>query len=373
MIDRVLIRNFKCFREQQFELGKLNVFCGANGVGKSSCIQAFLIAREVFQCVDKPAYVKLNNLYKQDLGQVLDVFHASASDEFISFEFQSEGTSIRISAPADSSRAEEHFLSFEETNSTNLSCFHSRETGYFSYLSPERDGPRDIQQIQSAPHNCLQLGTSGEYTAEVLATYERETVRQALRFVDQPESKLPEQLQPQLQRWASEIFPGIELKPVTSPGTNAVGVRIKKAGIEAEWLKPTNIGFGISYCLPMLLGGLLGRENGLFIIDSPEAHLHPASQSRISHFLCQVANANTQVIVETHSDHILNGVRLAVAKGRIPAEDVRIHYLDQAEEGIVYERISVKKDGSLSIWPAGFFDQTEKDLAEIVKHKRRGI
>ncbi len=371
MIERILIRNFKGFREAQFELGKLNIFCGANGVGKSSIVQAFLIARGVFQCTDSPAYVKLNNLFKQDLGQVLDVFHANASDDFIAFEFELDGKSIRLTAPADSNRAEEHFLRFDDVASTNLSCFYSRETGAFSYLSPERDGPRDIQQIQSAPHNCLQLGTSGEYTAEVLATYERETVRQALQFVDQSAPKLPDQLQPQLQRWANEIFPGIELKTVTSPGTNAVGIRIKKAGIQAEWLKPTNVGFGISYCLPVLLGGLLGRENGLFIIDSPEAHLHPASQSKIAQFLCQVANANTQVVVETHSDHILNGVRLAVAKGSIASEDVRIHYLYATENGAVAEQILIKKDGSLSMWPAGFFDQTEKDLAEIVKHKRR--
>ena len=370
MINRIAIRNFKCFREVEFEFGKLNIFCGVNGVGKSSLIQAFLIAREVFQCADIPAYVKLNKLFKQDLGQVLDIFHVNSLDDFISFEFHVDGTRIGLRAPTDSTRMEEHFLRFDKVDLNQLDCFHSREIGCFSYLSPERDGPRDIQQIQSAPHNCLQLGTSGEYTAEVLATYERETVRRALQFANQTELKLPEQLQPQLQRWANEIFPGIELKAVTSAGINAVGVRIKKGGIEAEWLKPTNVGFGISYCLPILLGGLLSREDGLFIIDSPEAHLHPASQSKIAQFLCQVANANTQVIVETHSDHILNGVRLAVAMGRIPAEDVRIHYLDQNERGIVCDKISVKKDGSLSLWPAGFFDQTEKDLAEIVKIKR---
>jgi predicted ATPase len=373
MIDRIAIHNFKCFREQSFELKKLNIFCGANGVGKSSCIQAFLIAREVFQCADKPIYVKLNNLFKHDLGQVYDVFHNAASNEQIRFVIQSGQDVISMNAPADSFRADEHLLEFDEMPLKRIACFSSRETGFFSYLSPERDGPRDIQQIQSAPLNCLQIGTSGEYTAEVLATYERSSVRKGLQFVEKLDAKLPEQLQPQLERWASEIFPGIQLKPVTSPGTNAVGIRIKKGGLEAEWLKPTNIGFGISYCLPMLLGGLLGREDGLFIIDSPEAHLHPASQSKIAGFLCQVANANTQIIVETHSDHILNGVRLAVAHGVIASDDVRIHYLFHGEAGVQCEQISIKKDGSLSKWPAGFFDQTEKDLAEIVKSKRRTI
>jgi predicted ATPase len=371
MIDRIRINNFKCFREQSFDIKKLNVFCGPNGVGKSSCIQAFLIAREVYQCADTPIYVKLNNLFKQDLGQVLDIFHNSATNEQVSFEFHSGERSIIISAPVGSARAEERFLQFDAVPESSLECFVSRMTGYFTYLSPERDGPRDIQPIQSAPLDCLQIGTSGEYTAEVLATYERMPVREGLQFVDQSGSKLPDQLQPQLERWTNEIFPNIQLKPVTSPGTNAVGVRIKKGGIEAEWLKPTNIGFGISYCLPMLLGGLLGREEGLFIIDSPEAHLHPASQSKIANFLCQVANANTQVVVETHSDHILHGIRLAVAKGVIPPEDVRIHYLSASDEGVLSEQIAVKKDGSLSKWPAGFFDQTEKDLAEIVKSKRR--
>jgi len=126
MIDRILIRNFKCFREQPFELRKLNIFCGANGVGKSSCIQAFLIAREVFQCADMPTYVKLNNLFKQDLGQVNDVFHTNASDEYIAFEFQTKDESIKLSAPADSTRAEEHFLRFDEVSSTRISCFDSR-------------------------------------------------------------------------------------------------------------------------------------------------------------------------------------------------------------------------------------------------------
>ena len=116
----------------------------------------------------------------------------------------------------------------------------------------------------------------------------------------------------------------------------------------------------------------MGRENGLFIVDSPEAHLHPESQSKIAQFLSRVANANTQVVVETHSDHILNGVRLAVAKGILDSKNIRIHYLFATDEGVSSEQIFIKKDGSLSLWPSGFFDQTEKDLAEIVKHKRRG-
>ena len=371
MISLLTIRNFKCFREQSFDFAKLNIFCGANGVGKSSLIQSLLIIREAVQCKEQPVFVRLNRLFEQDLGQVLDVFHANPSNDQIQFDIRIPGVHHSMYAKADSGRAEDSYLEFESFTAPEIECFQSRETGFFTYLSPERDGPRDLQQIQSVPLIHLQIGNRGEFVAEVLYAKGREIVRPELKyphsFDDYPGT---DRLESQLEKWAGGVFPGIELKTVTSPGTNAVGIRIKKNGIESEWLKPTNVGFGISYCLPILLGGLLSRDDGLLIIDSPEAHLHPASQSQVAQFLCHVANANTQVVIETHSDHILNGVRLAVAKGTIAPQDVRIHSLAQGDGRVIYQPISVTQSGSLSLWPSGFFDQTEKDLAEIVKSRR---
>ncbi len=371
MISSLSIRNFKCFREQSFEFGKLNIFCGANGVGKSSLVQSLLIVREAAQCKEKPVFVRLNNLFEQDLGQVQDVFHANPSSDQIEFDICMTGAAHKLVAKADSECSENSYLEFDSFTTPQIECLQSRETGFFTFLSPERDGPRDLQQIQSAPLNHLQIGCRGEYAAEVLHANEREIVRSELRYPRRStDNPVNNRLQSQLESWAGEVFPGLELKTVTSSGTNAVGIRVKKSGIESEWLKPTNVGFGISYCLPILLGGLLSRHDGVLIIDSPEAHLHPASQSHVAQFLCHVANANTQVFVETHSDHILNGARLAIAKGILAPQDVRIHSLAQRDGQVVCQPISITQSGSLSLWPTGFFDQTEKDLAEIVKLRR---
>lgn len=371
MISSLSIRNFKCFREQAFDFGKLTIFCGPNGVGKSTAIQSLLIIREALQCKEQPVFVRLNSLFEQDLGQVQDVLHVNPSNEQIQFEFLTPDTEGSLNAKADLSFAENLYLEFESFSVPEIKCLRSRETGAFTFLSPERDGPRDLQQIQSAPRKHLQIGNRGEYVAQVLLANEREIVRPELRFPQiSKENRGTDRLQSQLEIWAGEVFPGIELKTVTSQGTNVAGIRIKKQGIESDWLKPTNVGFGISYCLPIILSGLLGLSDGMLIIDSPEAHLHPASQSNVAQFLCHVAHANTQVVIETHSDHILNGIRLGVAKGIISPEDVKIYSLGQDDHQVTCRSISVSKNGSLSLWPTGFFDQTEKDLAEIVRIRR---
>ena len=83
-----------------------------------------------------------------------------------------------------------------------------------------------------------------------------------------------------------------------------------------EWQRPANVGFGLSYAFPLLAAGILSSINQTLIIDSPEAHLHPSGQSLMGRFSAQVASTGRQMLVETHSDHYLNGVRLAVA-GRL--------------------------------------------------------
>ena len=74
------------------------------------------------------------------------------------------------------------------------------------------------------------------------------------------------------------------------------------------------MGFGVTYSLPIILSGLIAKEKGLLIVENPEAHLHPAGQSRMGVFLAWLAGKGVQVLVETHSDHIINGIRRAIAE-----------------------------------------------------------
>src|SRR5438046_1441121 len=76
--------------------------------------------------------------------------------------------------------------------------------------------------------------------------------------------------------------------------------------------RPTNVGFGITYALPIVVSILSARPGSLVIIENPEAHLHPRGQVRMGELLSLASTAGIQVLIETHSDHVLNGIRLAV-------------------------------------------------------------
>jgi predicted ATPase len=126
------------------------------------------------------------------------------------------------------------------------------------------------------------------------------------------------------------------------------------------------MGFGVSTALPILVAGLVAERNGLLVIENPEIHLHPAGQSAIGEFLAKVAADGVQVLVETHSDHVINGMRRAVAESELPARDAVLHYFDDA-----VTEIAVDERGKLSTWPAGFFDQIDRDLGAIALRQRR--
>jgi predicted ATPase len=107
--------------------------------------------------------------------------------------------------------------------------------------------------------------------------------------------------------------------------------------------------------------------DGLLLVENPEAHLHPFGQSRIGAFLASLAATGRQVFVETHSDHVINGIRLAIKYGVTPNESALFNYfhsLNGASRSAITQ-IAADDSGSLEDWPEGFFDQIERDLSRL--------
>jgi predicted ATPase len=110
----------------------------------------------------------------------------------------------------------------------------------------------------------------------------------------------------------------------------------------------------------------VAQEGQVVVIDSPEAHLHPFAQSQMGRLLAHFAAAGLQILIETHSDHLLNGVRLAVKDKVLSHEAARIHFFTGASadgHGVISPVLDA--EGGVSEWPDGFFDQTEKDLSRL--------
>ena len=143
----------------------------------------------------------------------------------------------------------------------------------------------------------------------------------------------------------------------------------------------TNIGFGISYVLPIIVTGLIAKPGTIMIVENPEAHLHPSAQSKIGQFLAVIAQSGVNVIVETHSDHVINGIQIATARRTISKEYVTINFFSKGEnqqaenqtknrQPIITE-ITINEKGELSRWPKGFFDQTQIDYVKLLDLRRR--
>jgi hypothetical protein len=133
-------------------------------------------------------------------------------------------------------------------------------------------------------------------------------------------------LRTQLEYWASDVIRPIQISANWPPGITATVVRFQDPATLGEPIRPSNMGFGLSYALPILVAGLLAPVGGLLMVENPEAHLHPAGQSKLGRFLAMVAGAGAQVIVETHSDHVLNGIRLAATESTSHASYSRRAY-----------------------------------------------
>jgi predicted ATPase len=240
------------------------------------------------------------------------------------------------------------------------------------YLGAERLGPRELSDTDSVPDEALRVGSRGEFTAQVLARHTGR-VREALCHPATTEKGGAVQLIKQAEFWMQEITPEIEIRTVPLVQMSSVhALQFKRSGVATDWLRPPNIGFGVSYALPIVVGGLLAAPGSLFLVENPEAHLHPQGQSHIGRFLAHLATAGVQVIVETHSDHVLNGVRLAAADPRHPIrhDQVIVQHFHSGNAPPRSKAIELTEKAGLSAWPVGFFDQSERDLAAILKTRR---
>jgi len=377
MINKLQIKNFKCFLNQEINLGKLTVFAGANGVGKSSVIQSFLIVKRYFEEYNKnqkSISIALNDKKNTflELGSSKELLNSDAPNTIISFSVYTDRLMKLIEF--DTKRANTVLFSGDSINSEEEDEEEKELMDFFSlsntlhYLNAERLGPRNILELQD---DVKTVGFQGEFTGQVIADAMKEEkgdefvkVITEKRF-DQDTSPL---IHRQIEAWTNFALPDVQIQIKTFEEINKVRIGIRKKGANTDFLHPNNIGFGISYVLPIVVTGLIAQRGDFVIIENPEAHLHPFSQSRVGQFLAKMAGAGVQILVETHSEHVINGIRIGALKNFINHSDVIVNFFSQKSgEKVNVHKIELNKDADLKKWPYGFFDQIQQDFAEIMK------
>ena len=360
----------------------MNLFTGINGTGKSTLIQALLLTAlqdsSHRMSEYEPGNLNLNGNYVE-LGSFSDVKNSSTLKtdpiEFNIIFAYPEGTpklarlNYLLIEDSEDDRIAEIMFNEKCLDENGREGKNNEPFGYWNwthligesihYISANRIGPQDFYLRQSPPEDD-NVGTRGEYTANILHLSKKRQQEVSPLLIAEQET--PHTVLGQTEAWLRKIFNGgkIDIKNVE---TNILIMQMSSDD-SSNLYKPLNIGFGYSYALPIIVSGLIAKKDGILIVENPEAHLHPNAQSQLAKFLATVSKSGVQVIVESHSDHILNGLRVAVLDKIITAADLNILYFQRdATKQVV--KIPVTETGAIYDWPPGFFDQTNKDFERL--------
>lgn len=364
MIREISVKNFKCFEQISVDFKELNLFTGVNGMGKSTIIQAILLLRQTYEKYNSSDWnrIILNGHYI-NLGTTKDIAYWYRKED-----------DIQISVLED-----EAMWSCTWNNETVNLLLSQEEQSYsekielmgsgFEYISAERLGPqRYYDNLLNEDYQNFQIGARGEKAVALLNDIGNDfKVYTNMRHF----SESSERLDLQINAWMSEISPGIKINAIPYFDVNLMGLRYAiSSSMGEESTNALNMGFGVSYVLPIIVALLKARKGDLIILENPEAHLHPRGQRRIGELVALASANGVQIIMETHSDHILNGIRLAVKQKNISSEQVKVNYFYQYvdEKGMQrHDKTSpeILEDGSLSNWPEGFFDEWDKAIDEL--------
>lgn len=373
MITSIRLSNFKCFRTLSLELGALNVFAGMNGAGKSTVMQSLLAIRQSWESSSlAKEHIQLNGTLV-DLGAAGEVYCADPNSEFI--EIILRGIEPDAGLELHSTQAEhysnQYFLTLDSPVRIDGSI-PALFSDPFNYLHAERIGPRKVFPIPLDEVNSLRVGKCGESAAYIVASELKETeIGNDSIILESSDGREYPTLHYQWALWMARLFPGFEADYQIYDKADQVrlGLALQRQETgQSLYVRPTNTGFGLSFVLGIIVAGLVAKSNTVLMVENPEAHLHPRAQSMIGEFLARVAAGGTQVFVETHSEHVLNGIRRMVKQTILTPDAVRFHFFARTSTNFEpsVTPIAVSSSGDISAWPKGFFDQLDQDLSIIL-------
>lgn len=421
MINKLEVKNFKCLKELNINLKKLNILSGINSSGKSSVVQTLLLIKQSIDQIPKlkessellETYSKINGLksyvdsielagkvetisddflkvksminsFNQlqkiiddfnfplkkiqlkgdyiDAGQPKDLLYEEAYDDIIGFKLDYNDSNLRIDCDITNiTQSDSIPCKVKLSGNKNINFYKDKS---FQYLSADRVGPQNLYDFSLDVISNGNIGSRGEYFAHYLAENRHTDLFISNLICPGVESK---QLLPNASAWLAKISNGISIDPEIMSDLQKVKLRYQYFN-NSKKLFPKNIGFGISYVLPVIVSILKSKPGDLIIIENPESHLHPAGQTEIGK-LCSIASNNgVQIIVETHSDHFLNGIRVAAKERMIQADDVEIYFFSRNHENLAskIDNPKMNQEGKISSWPIGFFDEWDNQLDKLL-------
>jgi len=378
VLNSLHLQNFKSAKDLFIPLSPLTVLTGLNGSGKSSVLQALALIKQSHDTDNSCRHLTLRGSLLQ-FGRGEDIlFDGRKTDELrldLTINHAALCWHCMVNPEADSLEVEPQ---------GNISILNSVLEG-LQFIQADRMTPA-IQYLQtgSVDRDKRTLGSHGEFTVDYLSRNTEMKVSKQRRY---PESKLQGKQNIDLMRsvaptdslldvtaaWLQLLSPGVRPLAQLVDLADSASLRFEYKGIVGDVVsrpyRPSNVGFGITYSLPIIVACLSASKDSVLLLENPEAHLHPRGQAALGLLLSLCAADGVQIIVETHSDHLLNGIRLAAKRKNISSDNVAVHFFSRNVETGVSERQSptLLDNGRFDDWPKGFFDEWGNALDELLE------
>lgn len=353
-LGKVIVRNFKCHKNFETEMKELNILTGSNATGKSSFVQALLLAFKSWESCEKKQ-INTNSIYGMNLGIPLNIVSEDLDEKNINITLSVNGikNEIELGIPDDSDEIHFDICNYNEIIEAKEHGYNLSRMSLF-FLGAERKGPRIVSFINEVtPYS---VGNTGENTGYVLGEIDKfQKINGAFQLPDDLKISEIDRFSANCEEWLNVIIPDTKIRYSIDVEKNITTLLLQNQG---EFHLPVATGFGITYVLPIIVQALAASmiENSVLIIENPEAHLHPLSQSRLGKFLALVAFNGVQVVLETHSEHIIDGCRIQAVKEECCGQ-MKILFFQKKENSSICSNIDILDNGELEEWPEGFFDQ----------------
>lgn len=333
MINNINIESFKCLSGENIIFKPLTIITGENSSGKSTLIQSLLLS---LTFSSNNGSLLLRDLFPSELSALRNRYENSSNVK-VSFNNSSFGYNYsNTGLILDMEKAQELVL----------------ENNVF-YISADRLGVENRAKT-SSKYKC---GINGEY---LYGTYQEEKSKALDSSLIKDNDSYT--LAFQVNYWLNRIT-GIKTELKTEKDIDeSINITFTSDGL--PHILPTNLGTGVSYITKVLILCLRAKKDDIIIIENPEIHLHPASQAKMGEFLAFISAAGVQVIIETHSEHLINMVAYEVFEKNLRSDNVTILYKSNVHEK--FKVVNLKDNGKYVVdFPEGFFDATLEQLMKM--------